>query len=82
MGGELMNKNDAAKQRVNNILDKFGCLPSITPLTTLQRFDPLEVAQALEQNLSEAGKYGHTKITIHLDLPDANALARALRSLR
>lgn len=78
----MQSKSDAAKRQVTAMLDKFGCLPSITPLTTLPKFDPLELAQALERNLSEAGDYGHTKITLHLDLPDAHALARALRSLR
>ena len=69
----------AGKARVARQLDAFGCLPSIQPLTTLPKFSPLELAQAIEANLNEAGVYGHTKITVHLDLPDAHALAAALR---
>lgn len=68
------------KARVAKIIDTFGCLPAIQPLTTLPAFSPRELAQALEQNLNEAGVYGHTKITLHLDLPDAHALAQFLRS--
>lgn len=74
-----MNQQHAGTARVHSIIDRFGCLPSITPLTTLQAFNPLELAQAIEQNLNEATVYGHTKITIHLDLPDAHALAQSLR---
>lgn len=69
----------AGKARVSKIIDTFGCLPSIQPMSTLPRFSALELAQALEANLNEAGLYGHTKITLHLDLPDAKALALALR---
>jgi hypothetical protein len=73
-------RNTQSKARVQKIIDTFGCLPSVTPMTTLPRFSPLELAQGLEQNINEAGVYGHTKITIHLDLPDAHALAQFLRS--
>lgn len=64
---------------MHRILDRFGCLPSIAPMTTLPQFSPLELAQGIEANLNEAGDYGHTKITLHLDLPDAKALAQFLR---
>ena len=77
MGRELEKSAGAA--RVHKLLDTFGCLPSIQPLATLPRFDPLELAQAVEASLNEAGVYGHTKITIHLDLPDAAALAQWMR---
>lgn len=75
-------RNSQGKARVQKIIDTFGCLPSVTPMTTLPRFSPLELAQGLEQNINEAGLYGHTKITIHLDLPDAHALAQCLRGCR
>ena len=74
-----MKNQHAGAAKVHSIIDRFGCLPSITPLTTLSAFCPLEMAQAIEQNLNEAAVYGHTKITIHLDLPDAHELAQSLR---
>lgn len=76
---ELNKANHAGSVRAQQIINTFGCLPAINPMTTLPRFDPLELAQAIEANLNEAGTYGHTKITLHLDLPDAHALARVLR---
>jgi hypothetical protein len=74
-----LNGKSAGALRAQAIIDKFGCLPSIQPLTELAAFSPLDLAQAIERNLEEAAVYGHTKITIHLDLPDAHALAQALR---
>lgn len=69
----------AGAARVHSIIDRFGCLPSIQPMKEIPRFDPLALAQGIEANLNQAGDYGHTKITIHLDLPDAKALAQFLR---
>ena len=74
-----MNNKSAGAIRAAQIIDKFGCLPSITPLTEMPGFNSLELAQAIEANLNEAQLYGHTKITIHMDLPDAAALAKCLR---
>lgn len=79
VGMELTKTQNAGAAQVHRIIDRFGCLPSIEPLNTLARFDPLEVAQAIEANLAQSAIYGHVKITIHLDLPDAHALAQALR---
>lgn len=75
----MKNDQSAGAMRAQQLLNTFGCLPAVNPLTTLPKFDPLELAQAIERNIQEAGMYGHTKITLHLDLPDAHALARALR---
>ena len=83
VGMELseQQRNTQGKARVQKIIDTFGCLPSVQPLSTLPRFNALELAQAIEANLNESAVYGHTKITIHLDLLDAHALAQALRRL-
>jgi hypothetical protein len=75
----MKRDQSAGALRAQQLLNTFGCIPAITPLTTLPRFSPRELAQAIEKNIEEAGLYGHTKITLHLDLPDAHALARALR---
>lgn len=76
---ELSKTQGAGSARAQKIIDTFGCLPAIQPMTAIPRFDPLALAQGIEANLQEAGDYGHTKITIHLDLPDAHALAQFLR---
>lgn len=77
--GKVNKAQGAGAVRAQQIINTFGCLPAINPLTTLPEFQPMALAQALEANINEAGMYGHTKITLHLDLPDAHALARFLR---
>ena len=74
-----MELNDSRKILLQNQIDKFGCLPTIQPTRDLPEFNPLELAQAIEQCLSEAGLYGHSKITLHFDMADAALLAKHLR---
>ena len=77
---ELSKVNHAGSARAQKIIDTFGCLPSCNPLTTLDEFKALELAQAIEQNINEAMVYGNTKITVHFDLPDAARFAQFLRA--
>lgn len=74
-----MELNDSRKILMQNQLDKFGCLPTIQPTRELPEFKPLDLAQAIEQCVSEAGLYGHSKVTLHFDLIDAMLLANHLR---
>lgn len=73
-----MNQSGGAR-RVEKLIHEFGCLPALGDLSTIARFDALEVAAAIETELSKAGEYGFTKITLHMDLPDAAMLAKHLR---
>lgn len=45
----------------------------------LERFDPMHLAGALEQELARAAQVGWTKISIHLDVEDAMRLEQYLR---
>jgi hypothetical protein len=75
------NTQEAGKARVQRILDQFGCLPSISRDCTedLPGFNSLALAESLERMIARSRDYGHTKITLHMDLPDAARLAEALR---
>lgn len=64
---------------VEKMMQQYGCLPSIGETATVAHFDPLELSQAIEAEINRAGDYGFTKITLHMDLPDAVLLARTLR---
>jgi hypothetical protein len=71
----------AAKARLQAIMDRFGCLPSLSRECTedLPGFDRLALARSLERMIARSRDYGMTKITVHMDLLDAAQLAEALR---
>lgn len=75
----MSKEQSAGAARVANIINTFGCLPSVNPSTTIPQFDPMQLSRAIAASLNESRMYGHTKITLHLDLPDAHALAQFLR---
>lgn len=65
---------------VEKMMQQYGCLPSIDGGgQVIPAFERVNLATAIEQELSRAGDYGFTKITIHMDLPDAAKFARFLR---
>lgn len=70
---------EGGKARVQKLYDTFGCLPTIGEMSTVERFKAEELAAGIESQLAVAGQYGFTKITLHMDLPDAAALAKHLR---
>lgn len=77
--GVGMELNDSRKILMQNQLGRFGCLPTIQPTRNLSAFNALELAQAIEQCIQEAGLYGHSKVTLHFDLIDGAMLAQHLR---
>lgn len=64
---------------VESLMRQYGCLPQIGQGSTLNEFNPLGLAQALEQELNKCAELGLAKITLHMDLKDAASLARVLR---
>lgn len=54
-------------------------LPAAPDGPRLEAFSAFELAGALECELRRAGERGHAKISVHLDLIDAAALAAFLR---
>jgi hypothetical protein len=78
MGVELMDNKSGARI-VEGMMQKYGCLPSLAEFQTIEEFNCLRVAEAIEAEAARAGEYGFTKITLHMDIPDAVKLATALR---
>lgn len=74
----MTNQNGGAA-RVEKLISTFGCLPTIGETTTVEHFRPEELAAGIETEINRAHGYGFTKITLHMDLPDAAALAKHLR---
>ena len=54
-------------------------LPMAPDGPTLEAFNAFELAAALEHELRRAGERGNTKISTHMNLIDAAALAAFLR---
>jgi hypothetical protein len=75
-----MNQQAGARQ-VEKMMQQFGCLPSIGESSVVQQFNTKELALALETEINRSVDYGFTKITLHMDLPDAVLLAKELRKL-
>lgn len=73
--GVRVELNDNERERIAGGIRPFPDGP------LLSRFDPLELAQAIERLLTECAVKGHKKVSMHLDLIDAQALATALRKL-
>jgi hypothetical protein len=67
---------------VNNIMEKYGCLPTLNDMRTLEVFSPEGMSQAIEHEANKAAEYGFSKITLHMDIPDAILLAKALRKVK
>ena len=75
MGLELSH----ARTAVENIIAKYGCLPSAPDGPIVEHFDRVALAQAIESEVQRASLVGWTKITLHMDMLDAMQLARVLR---
>lgn len=71
---------EGGARAIEKLMQQYGCLPSLNDGPRLEVFDPLLLAQAIEQEVQRAGEYGWTKITLHLDIPDAAKLAHVLRT--
>jgi hypothetical protein len=75
---ELMNQ-EAGRLAIEKIMQTYGCLPSAGDGPVLSAFDSTLLADALDSEVNRARDYGWSKITIHLDIPDAAKLAAHLR---
>lgn len=70
---------NAGAEKVAKLIQRYGCLPDAGDGPVLPRFEPLAVAKAIEGELLRARDYGWSKITLHMDIPDAVLLAKQLR---
>lgn len=64
---------------VEKMLSQYGCLPATGDGPVIARFDRMALAAAIECELNRASEYSFTKVTLHMDLPDAALLAQFLR---
>ena len=65
-------------QRVQQLIRTYGCLPDAGDGPVLPEFHPMALSKAIQQEVNRASDYGWSKITIHLDIPDALLLAKFL----
>ena len=72
-------KQEGGARAVEKLIQTYGCLPSIGGGPVLDGFNSHTLAEAIEQEVNKAGDYGWSKITIHLDIPDASKLVQVLR---
>lgn len=70
---------EGGKRIVEKLIQTYGCLPSATDGPIVPQFDPIALEQAIMQEVKRAGEYGWSKITIHMDIPDAVLLANFLK---
>jgi hypothetical protein len=71
------------KARIAQLVSKYGCVPTDAPDgPVLENWNLERLAAGIEQEAARARVYGWTKITLHMDLPDALRLAQALRRRR
>ena len=69
----------SAREVVEGLIAKYGCLPTAPSGPLVDHFDALAVAQAIEREAERSSLVGWTKITLHMDLHDALKLAATLR---
>jgi histidyl-tRNA synthetase len=71
---------EIAKQQIAKLVNKYGCVPTDAPDgPVITEFQADALGKAIEQEIARAHDYGWTKITLHMDMPDAFKLARYLR---
>jgi len=72
-------KQDGGARAVEKLIQTYGCLPATGDGPILPAFDAKALAHAIEQAIAQSADYGWTKVTLHMDLPDARQLAHFLR---
>lgn len=65
--------------RVQALIDRYGCLPPGPDGPKIEEFSPGKLADAIEQELERCAAMGWAKLTLHMDAADARKLANHLR---
>jgi hypothetical protein len=76
---EVVVSQEAGKRRIAQLIQTYGCLPDAPDGPRLERFDAEALATAIDQEIARSIEYGWSKLTIHMDIPDARLLASYLR---
>lgn len=75
-----MQDKTSGARAVEKMIQQYGCLPSVGEATsTLSEFNPKRLGEEMEKLIAMSKDYGMTKLTLHMDLPDAAKLAAHLR---
>jgi hypothetical protein len=74
-----VNAQAGGAERIAKLIERFGCLPAAPDGPSLPGFSPHPLADAIMSEVRRAGEYGWSKITLHMDIPDAVLLASYLR---
>jgi len=77
-----ISMQEAGRTRLQQVLSTFGCIPPAPDGPAIPEFEPLALAQAVEHELHRCGMVGWSKVTLHMDVQDAVALAQYLRNSR
>jgi hypothetical protein len=78
MGVELMALTPETVRRITNAVHDDRMAPDGA---ILEHWDCQALASSLDAECNRAGALGLPKVSLHMDLPDAHALAAALRRL-
>ena len=72
--------NQGGARVVEGLIQKYGCLPNTGDGPIIASFAPKVLAKGIEDEVRRADDYGWSKITLHMDIPDAIKLAHFLRT--
>lgn len=72
--------NQGGARIIGGLIQKYGCLPNTGDGPIITSFAPKVIAKGIEAEVVRAGEYGWSKVTLHMDIPDALKLARFLRT--
>jgi len=70
---------EGGRRTIEKLIRTYGCIPDAGDGPILPNFTPKAVAKGIESEIVRAGEYGWSKITLHMDIPDALKLAQFLR---
>jgi len=79
MGMGMSETQEAGRRKLEKLIQTFGCLPDAGDGPILPSFGPKSLAKAIEHEVIRAGQYGWSKVTIHMDIPDAVLLMNFLK---
>jgi hypothetical protein len=78
--GNGHSMSEIEKIKVARALKKYdGVLPDAPTGPIIEKFDPVRLAEGIEQEIARCRIYGWQKITMHMDIIDAAKLAHVLR---
>lgn len=72
----------AGKAALNKMIDVFGCIPAAPDGQSIDAFNPRLLADAIAAEVDRSRSYGWSKLTIHMDIPDAVKLMQFLKTAR